>query len=154
MDNKTEIEQIFKIVLLGRDGVGKSSYIRSLKNEPFQGKYLTTWGYITHIIALSPSQNIEIIDTPGQELFRKDWDKVLHQANAIILMWSGTRVSQLRFWSNIISQFAPNKPIVIVSTKKDIEESPLLEGYTNFSISNRHPIKEEIFAPLLHLTNF
>ncbi|MHA1798742.1 MAG: Rab family GTPase [Candidatus Helarchaeota archaeon] len=124
------VEYGFKLVLLGDEGVGKSSLIvRYIKNK-FLNEYISTIGvdFLTKNLVLNGTDNVRLIiwDIAGQEHWRKKLHLYLKGCDGAILVVDLTRkktLDGLNFWTDSINEHAPGVPQILVGNKLDLVES-------------------------------
>jgi len=58
---------VYNIVIFGKGGTGKTSYMKSLQNEKFDNRYIADWGITNSIIELE-NTILKIQVLPGQRL--------------------------------------------------------------------------------------
>ena len=102
-------DYVYKIILAGSVGVGKTSIIRKITtNESFKPEqYCPTIGieFISHILDIDGKQiKCRIWDTAGQERFRTISASFYKRADAIVLVYDTTDTSSFKeideFWMN------------------------------------------------------
>jgi hypothetical protein len=94
------MEDSIKIILVGHVN-GKSSFIRNLKGERFNDRYVPTSGYVPVPILLGENQDenkklsVILYDTSGQELYDKPWENDLYNNSdcAIFFFKKSNRMS-------------------------------------------------------------
>lgn len=119
--------KIYKMILIGNTGVGKTSLIqKALKNE-FSPHIQSTIGFqYSNIIATVNNQKIllQTWDICGQDLFHSLIDSFYKRANLTILVYSiddRESFDALNFWLGEIRTYARKiNKIVLVGNKKDI----------------------------------
>lgn len=135
LHNETEQEsvkqkrphKIYKMILIGNTGVGKTSLIqKALKNE-FSPDIQSTIGFqYSNIIATVNNKKIllQTWDICGQDLFHSLIDSFYKRANLTILVYSiddRESFDALNFWLGEIRTYARKiNKIVLVGNKKDI----------------------------------
>lgn len=145
-----------KLILVGEGGTGKSSLLRSLRDEQFDTTLSTTHGIEVETLALPHP------DKPGQTLLLNTWDfggqHVYHATHQFFLtrrslylvVWnarSGAEQGRLHYWLDTIQSLAPDSPVLLVATHTD-ERAPDLnyqlykDAYPQLvgtvSVSNRY----------------
>lgn len=134
-----EYDYLFKLVIVGNSGVGKSSLLLRFADDTFSDSYLTTIGVDFRFKTLEidgKKVKLQIWDTAGQERFRtitSAYYKVSYHpssfkgADGIILVYDVGSMSSFedidRFWINEVDSFAEkNVELVLLGNKSDIEE--------------------------------
>ncbi len=120
-------KQMFKVIILGNRGAGKTMLVRRLFSGNFIDPGLPTIGTDFHIWPVS--------DPKVGPIQLQIWDvhEIPHSRSMIPNFFQGTRGVLLAFsivdqkslddlpeWLNLVRQYAPNVPIVVVGTKDDI----------------------------------
>ena len=117
----------FKLVLLGDEGVGKSSLIvRYVKNH-FSNEYISTLGvdFLTKELILDGDKNVRLViwDIGGQEAWKKKLNLYLKGTDGAVIIMDLTRKATLddfKFWNNSIEKYIPGIPRVLVGNKLDL----------------------------------
>ena len=128
-------DHIFKILLIGDAGVGKTSFVHWVKERAFNAMTQPTIGcsFVSHTLELP--QNIRentklsaitlnIWDTAGQERFNKMHPAYYHRAHACILCFDVTRKAtyqHLGAWYDEMRDACENIPCILVANKIDID---------------------------------
>jgi len=126
-------DYLFKIIIIGNNGVGKSSILRSFDNEYFMSNYLSTIGvdFMSKVIPLKDSTRIkfQIWDTAGTERFRCIVRNYYRDCVGVIIIYDKTKPSSfydIQKWhedllknTNIPKELLS---IVIVGNKIDLTE--------------------------------
>ena len=128
--NDNQIE-LFKVVLLGESGVGKTSIISQFIDNSFEEDLQSSTGgtFSTKSFVYGEGKilKFEIWDTAGQERYRALTKMFYKDANAAILVYDITRkisYEELKnYWVKQIKDNAPENIIVgIVANKSDLSE--------------------------------
>ena len=123
--------EIFKIILIGESGVGKTSIISQFVDHDFQREQRATTGgtFSTKSIKCSNGKilNYEIWDTAGQERYRAITTMFYKDSNAVILVYDITRndsFNELKsYWIEQVKEKANNVILAIAANKYDLIES-------------------------------
>ena len=127
--NQQEIPE-FKLILLGDRGVGKSSFLRSVRRffkQSFERRYSPTTEAMIHTLVLYTNRGaikLNVWDTVGQEKGGSLRDNYYIQADGAIIMFDLTsRVSHRNIsnWHSDLTRMCENIPIVIGGNKFDLE---------------------------------
>ena len=139
-DNEEEENSIFKVVLLGESGVGKTSIISRYTTDNYSDNVMSTTGatFATKKIVIEPYHKIKfkIWDTAGQEKFRSLTKIFYKNASVAILVYDITRLETFEkiknFWIKEIEENAPSDIILALAANKsdcyENEEISLEEG--------------------------
>ena len=126
-----EALEIFKIVLIGESGVGKTSIISQFIDQIFQDDQQSTIGgtFSTKTVKCSNGKllKLEIWDTAGQERYRSVTKMFYKDANAAILVYDITSdysFEQLqKYWVEQVRDSSPKNIILaIIANKSDLIE--------------------------------
>lgn len=157
---KDSKKDVFKVVLVGDGGVGKSSYMRALRGHSFTPVYEPTVGVELHAIKLHSNRGtitLNIWDVAGQDKFRGLDDAYYITADAVIIMSSYDSkhsVGNRSEWHRTVKRVA-DVPTLYVMNKADISDKPVSKRYIQrhgiipISISSKD--KSHIFDPLISL---
>ena len=137
---------IYKITIVGSEGVGKTTFTKVYQSTYFEIKYIPTIDYSkTDVLFESPTTQciFSIYDIGGQ----KDIPEINHihytDTNAIILMFDATdqiSYDNLSFWYNdIMKVCSKDTPVVLVGNKYDIDNYKIKVIKRN--IFGKHSIK-------------
>lgn len=118
--------EIFKVVLLGESGVGKTSIISQFVDQTYQEDLQTSTGGTfsskTFIYGNNQLLKFEIWDTAGQERYRALTTIFYKEANAAILVYDITRVDSFEqlqeYWVKQIQESAPENIITVICGNK------------------------------------
>ena len=116
--DEEENTQIFKVVLIGEIGVGKSSIINKFINDKFNIEYKTTYvpQNFEKKIYLKEYDNqlvtLEIWDTVGQEKYRSVTEIFYKNADAAILVYDITKSNSYKsiqnYWIKELREKGPD----------------------------------------------
>ena len=114
-----------KIVLVGDSGVGKSAFVKRIRNGYFENKYIPTMGvevfpfkYINN-----DKTNFILWDTAGQEKYGGLKEGYYNKAFGGIVMFDTTNkisYKNVPYWIDCLRKINPNLPIVVCGNKVDI----------------------------------
>ncbi|XP_010629186.1 ras-related protein Rab-30 isoform X2 [Fukomys damarensis] len=111
---------LFKIVLIGNAGVGKTCLVRRFTQglfPPGQGATIGVDFMIKTVEINGEKVKLQIWDTAGQERFRSITQSYYRSANALILTYDITCEESFRClpeWLREIEQYASNKVITVL----------------------------------------
>jgi small GTP-binding protein len=120
---------LFKIVVVGASGVGKTAIVSQLVNHTFReecqptiGVEFKSWSLYTD----NETVKLQIWDTAGQERFRSVSKAYFRNALGAVLVFdltSKTSFDELNMWINDLNTLcSPNAYIILVGNKTDRDE--------------------------------
>uniref|UniRef100_A0A183BK99 Ras-related protein Rab-43 n=1 Tax=Globodera pallida TaxID=36090 RepID=A0A183BK99_GLOPA len=159
MDPDDSFDYLFKVVLIGDMGIGKTCVVQRFKNGTYIEKQGTTIGVdftMKTLMVEGKRIKLQIWDTGGQERFRTITQSYYRSANGIILCYDLTcpeSFMSLQRWIDDVSKFAvPNVAKILVGTKADLVEE---QGATTASSDRVDTLEAEqlcrAHAMLAHL---
>ena len=121
-------DYVFKIIIVGDAGVGKSCLLRRFADQSFTDNYINTIGVDFKVRTLEiggKSVKLNIWDSAGQERFRTIVNTYYRGAHGIIVVYDTTdrdSFDHLQDWLSDVSELAePNARKMLVGTKVDID---------------------------------
>ena len=130
--------ELFKVVLVGESGVGKTSIITQFIDQTFQEDIQSTTGgtFSTKSVVCDGGKvlKFEIWDTAGQEKYRSLTTMFYKDANAAVMVYDVTRADSFEeiknYWSNQIKDNSPENIILAIAANKSdlIEQETVDEG--------------------------
>jgi len=142
MANK-DYDHLFKILVCGASGVGKSSLLLKYCDDQFSESYISTIGVDFKIKQIEVNNKIcklQIWDTAGQERFATIVSSYFRGAHGIILVYDihdQQSFGELKNWLDNINHYAPqNIPIMLVGNKSDLQRNVQIEDARNFAKSH------------------
>lgn len=130
LKERSKPRPIYKIILLGDSGVGKTSLMRQFTTGKFENRYKATIGadFFTYELEIEGRPvSLQIWDTAGQERFQSLGVAFYRGADACMLVFditSGESFSHLSQWEQEF-RFQSGKElkeIILVGNKTDLEE--------------------------------
>ncbi len=128
-NGKDDTEKIFKIVVAGNSGVGKTNLVARYVDNEFDDAYKTTIGLdfkFKETSIIGEVCRVQIWDTAGQEKLKAVAASYYRNANGIALIFDITNresFEKLDFWINEASNNVPeNTPFIIIGNKNDLVE--------------------------------
>lgn len=134
---------LFKIVLIGNAGVGKTCLVRRFTQglfPPGQGATIGVDFMIKTVEINGEKVKLQIWDTAGQERFRSITQSYYRSANALILTYDITCEESFRClpeWLREIEQYASNKVITVLVATSLSHGTPPAPGFPD--VWGRHP---------------
>ena len=129
-------EEIYKVVIVGEAGVGKTCILSQFASGKFDPEYITslTTQYIRKIINFSDGKKItmDIFDTAGQEKYRAIAKLYYKSAHAVILVYDITDKESYNvmkeYWYEQVKEYSSNNIIIaIAANKSDLYEDREVE---------------------------
>ena len=124
--NETK-ERVFKIVVAGNSGVGKTNLVARYTEDAFDDSYRTTIGLdfkFKEAIVGGETCRIQIWDTAGQEKLKAVAASYYKNSNGIALIFDVSNresFERLDFWlEEARNNIMPNVPILLIGNKNDL----------------------------------
>jgi Ras-related protein Rab-1A len=121
---------IFKVVMIGDSGVGKSSLLLRYTENQFTERHNATIGVDFKTQMMEVKENtikLQIWDTAGQERFRNITSSYYRFCHCFILVFDTTNKESfinLDYWYNETQKYKANEALyVIIGTKKDLKDN-------------------------------
>ena len=122
--------KIFKLVIAGEKGVGKTAFIQIYHSDKFTADTRITIGVEFYIKDLNVDgkgdARLQIWDVYNEKSFRFLLPRYMKGAHGVMFLFSLTDKSSLSNfdeWLEIFREYDPNIPILLVGTKLDLKES-------------------------------
>lgn len=132
-----EYDYLFKILLVGDEGCGKTSILMRYVKDTFQEDLSTTVGVDFDVRTVNHSGDairIQIWDTAGQERFHTIVSSYYRGAHAIVILFSLTDMESfehLEAWLNNVKRYSSeNVDILILANKCDCAEDRIISQET------------------------
>ena len=118
--------RMFKMVLLGDGGVGKTTFVNRHLTGEFEKKYIATLGVAIHPLVFNTNRGIiqfNVWETPSQGCMPKDCFYIQSQC-AIIMFNVTARITykNVSMWYHDVVRVCENIPIVLCGNKVDIKD--------------------------------
>ncbi|XP_070571673.1 ras-related protein Rab-35-like isoform X2 [Ptychodera flava] len=164
-----EYDHLFKLLIIGDSGVGKSSLLLRFADNTFTGTYITTIGVdfkIRTIDVNGEKVKLQIWDTAGQERFRTITTTYYRGTHGVIVVYDVTSADSfvnVKRWLHEIDQNCDNVARILVGNKNDCPDKKVVEsddakkfaeqmGVQLFETSAKENINvEEIFSAITKL---
>ncbi|ALC49953.1 Rab9Fb [Drosophila busckii] len=124
-----ETNYIFKLLILGDAGVGKSCLLLRFTNNRYTGRYCSTVGVDSRTRTLEIAGfkiKLHIWDTAGEERFRSMVSTYYRHVQGIVLVFDTTQrnsFNHIDYWLKEIEKYAlPNICVMLVGNKCDALE--------------------------------
>ena len=129
-----DYDYLFKILLVGDSGVGKSSILLRYTDDEYKPEYISTIGVDFKIRSLSYGDKtikLQLWDTAGQERFQMITSSYYRGAHGIIIVYDITckeSFKNIKNWLHQINQYANEKVLkIIVGNKSDLQDKRVVE---------------------------
>jgi len=120
-----DYDHLFKLLIIGDSGVGKSSLLVRFADNHFSGNYITTIGvdFKIRTIELNGERvKLQIWDTAGQERFRTITSTYYRGTHGVIVVYdvtSGESFANVKRWLHEIDQNCDVVNRILVGNKND-----------------------------------
>lgn len=120
-----EYDHLFKLLIIGDSGVGKSSLLLRFSDNTFSGTYITTIGVdfkIRTIDVNGEKVKLQIWDTAGQERFRTITSTYYRGTHGVLVVYdvcSGESFANVKRWLHEIDQNCDVVNRILVGNKDD-----------------------------------
>lgn len=128
-----DYDHLFKLLIIGDSGVGKSSILLRFADNMFSGSYITTIGVDFKIRTINidgEKVKLQIWDTAGQERFRTITSTYYRGTHGVIIVYDVTNAESfvnVKRWLHEIEQNCEVVNRVLVGNKDDCPELKVVE---------------------------
>lgn len=133
----TEYDYLFKLLLIGDSGVGKSCLLLRFADHTYTESYISTIGVDFKIRTIEldgKTIKLQIWDTAGQERFRTITSSYYRGAHGIIVVYDVTDAesfNNVKQWLNEIERYAcENVNKLLVGNKCDLKQKKTVDTET------------------------
>ncbi|CAH0388857.1 unnamed protein product [Bemisia tabaci] len=125
-------DHLFKLLIIGDSGVGKSSLLVRFSDNRFSGNYITTIGVDFKIRTVDidgEKVKLQIWDTAGQERFRTITSTYYRDTHGVIVVYdvtNGESFANVKRWLHEIDQNCEVVNKILVGNKNDAPESKVV----------------------------
>lgn len=137
LSGATEYDYLFKLLLIGDSGVGKSCLLLRFADHTYTESYISTIGVDFKIRTIEldgKTIKLQIWDTAGQERFRTITSSYYRGAHGIIVVYDVTDLesfNNVKQWLNEIERYAcENVNKLLVGNKSDLVSKKVVEYET------------------------
>ena len=142
-----EYDYLFKVLLIGDSGVGKSSLLLKFTDRVFTDHYISTIGVDFKIQTLQMDDKIiklQLWDTAGQERFRTITTSYYRGAHGIIIVFDITdkeSFANIKTWITEIDRFASDNVCkILIGNKSDLEKHREVSKEDAKELANKYKI--------------
>ncbi|ENN75044.1 ras-related protein Rab-35 isoform X2 [Dendroctonus ponderosae] len=120
-----DYDHLFKLLIIGDSGVGKSSLLLRFSDNTFTGSYITTIGVDFKIKTVNidgQKVKLQIWDTAGQERFRTITSTYYRGTHGVVIVYdvtNGETFANVKRWLHEIDQNCEVVNRVLVGNKND-----------------------------------
>ncbi|XP_051524156.1 ras-related protein Rab-35-like [Myxocyprinus asiaticus] len=128
-----DYDYLFKLLIIGDSGVGKSSLLLRFADNTFSGSYITTIGVdfkIRTVEINGEKVKLQIWDTAGQERFRTITSTYYRGTHGVIVVYDVTSAESfvnVKRWLHEINQNCDDVCRILVGNKNDDPGSKVVE---------------------------
>jgi small GTP-binding protein len=129
MADDQSFDYMFKLLIIGNSGVGKTSFLFRYCDSTFTGLYQTTVGIdfkVKTVVRNDKLFKLQIWDTAGQERYRTITTAYYRGAMGFVLMYDITKMDSflaVQDWSSQVKSYSwDNAQVVLVGNKSDLED--------------------------------
>eukprot|EP01083_Nonionella_stella_P099073 278631_1 len=123
-------DRLFKLLLIGDSGVGKSCLLLRFSDYSFRDSFITNIGIdfkIKNITIDGLRIKLQIWDTAGQEIFRTITSSYHREAHGVLMVYDITDEASfmnITYWNNAIDKREGNRIIqrIVVGNKSDLSD--------------------------------
>eukprot|EP00731_Ephydatia_muelleri_P027921 Em0019g794a len=130
-----DYDYLFKLLLIGTTGVGKSSLLLRFTDDTYTDTYITTIGVDFKIRTMSMDDGktvkLQIWDTAGQERFKTITSSYYRGANGIIIVYDVTdqdSFTDIKMWLKEVEKYSSaNVCKVLIGNKSDLTSKRVID---------------------------
>ena len=128
-NKSSDYQYIFKLILIGNSGVGKSSILQRYMNKTFEESYKCTIGVdflMKSLEVKGKTVKLQLWDTAGQEKYKSMVSSYYRGANVALVVFDITSRSSFESLPLWIENYYKNGPeqknIILIGNKKDMAD--------------------------------
>ncbi|KAK9172213.1 Ras family protein [Cryptosporidium meleagridis] len=131
-----EYDFLFKLVLIGDSGVGKSCLLLRFADDSFTDSYITTIGVDFRFRTIKVDDKIiklQIWDTAGQERFRTITSAYYRGADGVVLVYDTTSTSSFDHideWVTEVNRYTTDSTKILIGNKCDLTSQKMVDFAT------------------------
>ena len=148
MSSQLEYDYLFKYLIIGNSGVGKSCLLIRFTDDKFEEGYVTTIGVDFKIKTLEiegKSVKLQIWDTAGQERFRNIVSTYYKGGHGIMMVYDITDLESFRYLDSWLKEIEKNasKNVykILVGNKNDMEKERKVSFEKGMEFADLHGMK-------------
>ncbi|KAK6471981.1 golgin subfamily A member 6-like protein 22 [Huso huso] len=121
---QTAPDHLYNVLLVGDSSVGKTSFIKRLKDGEFRSDHCATVGLDSCIHTLLIGDRrfvLQLWDTAGQERYHSITKQVFRKADGVVVMYditSAQSFTAVRYWLTCIQEGAGDEVVVVLLANK------------------------------------
>ena len=153
IDSLSNVDYIFKIVLIGDTNVGKSSILLRYTDDIYHSRYISTIGVDFKIKTIELDGKIvklQLWDTAGQEKFKTITSSYYRGAHGFIVVYDITNFNSflsVKNWIQEIHYYSNDKAKIIILGNKNE-----LENQRQVSIFDTNELSNELKIPIFEVS--
>lgn len=142
-----DYDHLFKLLIIGDSGVGKSSLLLRFADNTFSGSYITTIGVdfkIRTVEINGEKVKLQIWDTAGQERFRTITSTYYRGTHGVIVVYDVTSAESfvnVKRWLHEINQNCDDVCRILVGNKNDDPERKVVETEDAYKFAGQMEIQ-------------
>jgi len=144
-ESQNEYDYIFKLLVIGDSGVGKSCLLLRFADDEFTTSHISTIGVdfkIRTIVIDGKIIKLQIWDTAGQERFRTITSSYYRGAHGILIVYdvcNKTTFNNVPIWlQEIETSASKNVDVILVGNKSDMSHSRKVSELEGFHFAETH----------------
>eukprot|EP01080_Neovahlkampfia_damariscottae_P003142 gene3142-5458_t len=133
------MSKVLKVLFIGLDGTGKTSYTEHLKNKTIQKDVSPTIGAMFSSVNRKVHGNlrIQIWDTAGNKKYHSLLSMYFRNSEALFLFFDLTRMETLQTLTTLMKKLKPTCKCILIGTKYDLTTS--INEYVIQNFIDDHP---------------
>ncbi|CAF0746600.1 unnamed protein product [Rotaria sordida] len=135
--NDVEYDYLFKILIIGDSGVGKTAILQRFTHNYFSNEYLATIGVDFQLRTINVDTKrckLQVWDTAGQDRFKCVVSTFYRGAHGVIICFDITDIQSFHHvdnWLEEIKKYCINQtPVYLVGTKSDLQSKRVVSYST------------------------
>ncbi|XP_052262531.1 ras-related protein Rab-37-like isoform X2 [Dreissena polymorpha] len=147
-DDEEDVDNTYKVMLIGDSGVGKTCLLVRFKDGAFlSGSFISTVGidFRNKVVEVDGTKvKLQIWDTAGQERFRSVTHAYYRDANALLLLYDVTNRSSfdnIRAWLTEINEYAQEDVVImLLGNKADMAGERIIRAEDGEKLAKDHGV--------------